>query len=524
MKEKIVPTDQLETRINGCDKASRVYGYMFSALKELMQDEEKFKEMTPLDYSALGMYMGKFVEQEINSSVVQIMRAFCGIEMPEYYCKFYPQFDVNADVEYKNKRIRLNEHKDPQAPEGILRAISLGDAYYALRQLKEEDSDGFFNDYPWLDDKRFLEAWRKLFGYRNKMAHIGEIIDADTLKDNYKQFLVFLGFMPDMLAAKKKLAPEEYVEMLPKAPKKEEDLPYFTPSNYIPEKPYPSREVVARYMEIKELLESPLSREEELEDKLMALKNFVDTSEIEKELREIRERQRKDDENPSSQPKFDRQQLIHEKYNLQEQYCFQTIVFESVNKKYGLKDVAGKILVPAKYDGFCILYNSMDFHRKSVPAVREGRYVIVSLDGTGTELTKETYDDIRLASYGNPGSPYLYRKNGLSAWGFMNNMGEELCDCIVDGFCDEIDCAYYSSGELWGYWDYYSKLLTPPIYDNIESDGETDGFLIFTLNGEQGYVKYDGTFVPFSEFKKLNEDEQWDVSCECIIDKHLSTD
>ena len=61
---------------DGCDKLSRVYGNMLNVLEEILQDEQKMKELSPLDFSALGMYIGKFVEQEINSSVVQIMRAF----------------------------------------------------------------------------------------------------------------------------------------------------------------------------------------------------------------------------------------------------------------------------------------------------------------------------------------------------------------------------------------------------------------------------------------------------------------
>ena len=77
---------------------SRVYSEMFNVLEEVMQDDEKLKALSPLDFSALGMYIGKFVEQEINSSVVQLMRKTCGIDMPDYYCKRYPQYDVHSDV------------------------------------------------------------------------------------------------------------------------------------------------------------------------------------------------------------------------------------------------------------------------------------------------------------------------------------------------------------------------------------------------------------------------------------------
>ena len=97
-------------------------------------------------------------------------------------------------------------------------------------------------------------------------------------------------------------------------------------------------------------------------------------------------------------------------------------------------------------------------------------------------------------------------------------MGEELCDCIADSFFDQLMYAYYSSGDLWGYWEYYYKVLLPPIYDNIESECEPEGLLLFTLNGKQGYVKYDGTFISLDDYNNLDEDEQWDVRSECIID------
>ena len=80
----------------GCDRLSRVYGNMFNALQEIMQDEGKLKELNPIDYSAIGLYIGKFVEQEINSSVVQLMRQFRKIDMPDYYCKICHDYGIDA--------------------------------------------------------------------------------------------------------------------------------------------------------------------------------------------------------------------------------------------------------------------------------------------------------------------------------------------------------------------------------------------------------------------------------------------
>lgn len=456
----------------GCDETSRVYNDTYNVLKELMQNDERIKALDPLDHSAVGLYIGKFVEQEINSSVVQLMRYYCGIEMPEYYCKRYPKYYSGADVSVGNRTVRLNEHKDPHSKDEALKTVALGDAFFALKALKEEDNEGFFDKYRWLSDKVFLEAWRNLYQFRNMMAHSGEIIDEETLAKNDEYFHRFLRFMPNILELKKELAPEDYVETLLTSAPKEEPRDYWV-STAGREKPYAPMDVARRYCELKEKIEK------------------TDTS---------------------TQEDYDEVNDIRGKYYLD------AIIFDGSNGKKGMKDCLGNILVPARYDGFDFLPNPLDYKRSGVIAIRNGRYVVVSLDGTGKELTKETYDKIWLVSYGIPSSPYIYQKDGLKACGFMSLQGEEVCDCIADSYSDCWMYAFYSSGGLWGYWEYYTKLILPPIYDNIESEGEAEGLLIFTLNGEQGYVKYDGTFVPFSEFEKMDEDAQWDIRCDCIVD------
>lgn len=451
-------------KTNGCDKLSRVYEDMFNALQEVMKDEDKLKNLSPLDYSALGIYIGKFVEQEINSSVVQIMRAFCGIDMPKYYCKRYPGFDIDTDVEGRNKRVRLNEQK-PNGDSASLKSIPLGDAFFALEQLKKEDDEGFFCNYPWLNDRIFIEVWRKLYVFRNKMAHIGEIIDADTLRDGYEQFLRFLRYMPDILEAKKKLAPEEYVDSLPKP--KEEDratMPYIITDNPPSDKPFAPKEIAIRYCELNHAGE-----------------------------------------------------WTEEYYDIAGKYNLDAIIFEGSNGKRGLKDCCENILVPAKYDGFGFIPKPFVINRESINAVRDGKYVLVKLDGSGEELTKEPYDEIRLATYYHLGSPYVYRKNGMQAWGFMNLSGVEVCDNIIDDYYWGLNSMWYDSGDKMGYWQ-FGVIFLPPIYDNIELPGEPEDPLLFTLEGVQGYVRHDGSFLPLSEFKRMEEEDDsqivWNFICE----------
>ena len=459
-------------KTNGCDKLSRVYEDMFNALQEVMKDEDKLKNLSPLDYSALGIYIGKFVEQEINSSVVQIMRAFCGIDMPEYYCKRYPSYDVDADVKIKNKTVRLNEQKPDNNDPYSLRAIPLGDAYYALQQLKEEDEDGFFNQYPWLSDTIFLEAWRRLFRFRNRMAHIGEIIDVDTLKENYMFFQRFLNYMPQILDLKKELAPDEYIEALPATKEKKEEKTYWTTTNHR-DKPYAPIEIAKRFCEL---------------DKC----DWRDTDYYEK---------------------------MQERNAISEKYYLDAMVFDGRNGKKGLKDCLGNILVPANYDGFYFLPRTLEHPASSVSviAIRNNKYVVTTLDGSGKELTDREYDAIRLARNDHPYMTYIYRKDGALSWGFMSNKGKELCECIIDSLGLGLNSFVYETGGLQGYWQFGYNIL-PPIYDNIEMMDEPEDPLLFTLNGVQGYVRHDGSFLPLSDFKRMEEEDDsqivWDFFCE----------
>ena len=65
----------------------------------------------------------------------------------------------------------------------------------------------------------------------------------------------------------------------------------------------------------------------------------------------------------------------------------------------------------------------------------------------------------------------------------------------------------------------FDVLLLEPIYDNIEVE-DPDSQIIFTLNGERGYVKEDGTFVPQSLSETLSEDEWVYILDECIRDQY----
>lgn len=449
--------------VKGCDSASRVYKSMFDVFLEVMQDSEKLRNLSPIDFSALGMYIGKFVEQEINSSVVQIMREFIGVEMPRYYCKKCPGYVKSVQTQYKN--ISLNSPNKDSEDYYALQTIPLGEAYVALDILKAEDNIRFFKKYPWLYDNDFLDAWWKLSKFRNKMAHIGEIIDADTLEYNFEYFLTFLEYLPYMIEAKKQLAPVGYKQSL---------------------------KTTSKSKAVKALYNSKVRKGIEDKDFFMFAETF--------------EHSLKDDEIVSV-----REPRINPKAK----------IFKQRKGKRGLKDSMGNILVPPIYDDFGFLPKVDDgYKRKSVIGILDEKYVLVALDGTGKELTNGTYDDIRLVDKKKRNSPYVYRKNGRRLWGLMDEEGHEICECMLDNYIDMIDFIWCDSGELRGCWFYTRPNLPflPPIYDNIEASGVIGRPMIFVLKGEYGYVKKDGTFIPMSEIESMPEDQRRNTLKECIVE------
>lgn len=97
--------------------------------------------------------------------------------------------------------------------------------------------------------------------------------------------------------------------------------------------------------------------------------------------------------------------------------------------------------------------------------------------------------------------------------------GNVLCDCVIDRYREG------NGGTLWfevdgllGLWniDYYLE----PIYENIEMPATPYEPLLFTLDGEQGYVRYDDfSFVPLSEFEQMSKDEKEEVSSDFISEE-----
>ncbi len=362
-----------------------------------------------------------------------------------------------------------------------LKTISLGDAYRALMVLKKEDNNGFFDQYSWLSNQTFLDAWRELSKFRNKMAHIGEIIDADVLKNNYEIFQSFLNFMPDITKAKEDLAPEGYSQPLERVNKPidgKNDLPIAS----------------TRCMGVRFEEECKFKVESVYDD----IKRIELIAEEEKRAKELYLKRLEKNRISISRIK---DKFLHNVVK----------VFKKRNGGKGLKGLSGNILVPPNYDEFGFIPKTTDdYQRKSVIAIRDKKYILVALDGSGKELTTEQYDEIKLAGKKFMNSPYVYRKNGRTAWGCMDEWGKEMCDNIIDSYVCSEKGLTYESNELRGYWHFAEPTspFLPPIFDDIEKMDSQEEPLLFILNGVEGHVKIVGDgfeFISLSELNKLDD-------------------
>ena len=67
---------------------------------------------------------------------------------------------------------------------------------------------------------------------------------------------------------------------------------------------------------------------------------------------------------------------------------------DPITGKKGVKDVTGRILVPACYDGFSFIGSYQLGHDLPKAAIRDGKYGFVAGDGSGKELTPFRYNTL----------------------------------------------------------------------------------------------------------------------------------
>ena len=190
-------------------------------------------------------------------------------------------------------------------------------------------------------------------------------------------------------------------------------------------------------------------------------------------------------------------QLEEENYNLSEKYDFYNRDFEE-NGLIGLKDITGKILVPAKYKKIVEHYAYDYFRNEPVSAQNEeGKYGLVKTDGTGDPIIPFEYDSLQMMV---STSFFIATKNGKK--GFISPKGEIITPCEWDvAYEPWNDIIVIEDGDKSGLvtqWGLYVK----PIYDEIENKDE---FVYVRLGNKWGYLDEEGNFIDEDDQKKLDE-------------------
>lgn len=466
-----------EQLTKGCDYISRKYCNSYNELAKFLdgligQDSSDLNEW---DLSAFGLHLCKFFEQEINSSIIQLLRKYKGIEMPTFFCRTAENFKrenarINTRTVYSPHYVWLNDSVD-RDNKGILKQIPIGEAYHATMACINEDKY-WFQDYPVLKDAKFLEIWRNVHRTRNRIAHSGSVVSREELTAFFESFKVFLDrFMPSLRDIKNALAPKGW-DHRPGEPVLSETEAVMTPLPWVLEawktitKPSPT---VADF----EKIESMYKQADELDKEGKDLEGLSVLDEMDRFAR---------------------------------QFNWLDIPFEE-NGHYGLKDFKGEIIVPALYDDFSELHNFMQDYRHQTTDVtiaqKNGKVGFVKRY-TGEEITGFDYDSL----YNIPYTPYYcYKKDGSKAFGIINKDGVEKTSCIIDNMYEIFTYAGFMirSGDKYGYYSMYYDFCIPPIYDEIVFT-DLDIPLTFIIDGTEGQIDSEGNFYTKEEIERMDED------------------
>ena len=195
-------------------------------------------------------------------------------------------------------------------------------------------------------------------------------------------------------------------------------------------------------------------------------------------------------------------------------------VFIGENGKKGVKLGNGQVIIPALYDEIAYTYSDFIANRHPYVAIKDGKFGLLRPDGKGTEITPFVYDRIIIPNSESFLNHFLYKKDGSEQFGFLSLSGREVTPCIVDSFTSNGQSIYYRSGEHEGLWHTAIGVLLEPIYDKIEFVDD-DEPILFTLNGEKGYVKAeDQSFIPQNLENTMDPDSWHDLLIECIFDQY----
>ena len=193
---------------------------------------------------------------------------------------------------------------------------------------------------------------------------------------------------------------------------------------------------------------------------------------------------------------------------IKKEYDLFDIAFEESGKS-GIKDISGRIRVPAMYKEFPALF-SYHCHRNGPIAAMDfnDKYAIVATDGTGAPLCDFKYDYIYYMFGTDNFFVCLDGEGDNVAGGVLNAKGELIVPCKMDTIYEFAN--NYAAVEKNGKFGLlaYDGTFIEPIYDDVEDE---EGVIKVCKDGKWGYLSRDLDFIAEEEWERMENIELLDL-------------
>lgn len=172
--------------------------------------------------------------------------------------------------------------------------------------------------------------------------------------------------------------------------------------------------------------------------------------------------------------------------------------------KKGVKNPAGEVLVPAEYDAFGFMGDHNCFTVSYIAAKKDGKWGVVTVDGTGTVLCDFRFDHLEWNPFAGL---YIACWDGIKdKFGLVNKEGKVFISNVLTKIYEPTnDLIVLESNGKYGALDVSTFFYVLPQYDDIDAD--PDELVVFHKDGVEGYiVEETGEFITKEQYE---EDEKY---------------
>ena len=154
------------------------------------------------DYSSEGACLGKIIEEEINASIVQLIRKVrFDIEIPRYWRRYDETKHDTCVIKTKNLQVTFNFIDKKR---NILRTVPIGQVYRSIETLLAED-EKYESALGIFASSNFIRALTGFSYFRNDSTHPGGV-SAEDFQEMHQRFTELMeSYMHEMVSLKKRL-------------------------------------------------------------------------------------------------------------------------------------------------------------------------------------------------------------------------------------------------------------------------------------------------------------------------------